>query len=104
MEDQLKNLLESALQETGADLQATASEVALYAAERVAILATLIGQPGYELAVIAERDNVVLMSGINAVNQADAVRQRIIGVIQGALFLGAQALANSVGPAEGEGA
>lgn len=104
MEEQLKNLLESALSETGADLQETASAVALYAAERTAILAVLIGQPGYELAVIAERDNVVLMSGINAVDQADAVRQRIIGVIQGALFLGAQALANSVGPGEGEGA
>lgn len=104
MEEQLKNLLESALAETGADLQKTVSEVALYAAERTAILATLIGQPGYELAVIAERDNVVLMSGLQAVDQADAVRQRIIGVIQGALFLGAQGLANVAGPAEGEGA
>lgn len=94
MEETLKNLLESALEETGADLEATTSEVALYAAQRTAVLATLVGLNGYEQAVIAERDNVALRAGLSAVSVADAARERLLGVIQGALFLGAQMLAN----------
>ena len=103
MEATIKNLLESALAETGADLEQTASEIALYAAERTAYLATIIGLDGYEQAVIAERDNVVLRAGLAAVGEADATRERIIGVIHGALFLGAQALANGAGPESLEG-
>lgn len=102
MEEQLKNLLQAALDETGADLEAATSELALFAAERTAYLATLVGLQGYERAVIAERDRVALRAGIAAVDQADAAAQRALGIIQGALFLGAQVIANSSGPtAEG---
>jgi hypothetical protein len=86
-------LLDSALKETGASLEQSTAEVAQYAAERTAYLSTLVGQPGFELAVQAERDAVALFAGIVAVGQAQAVQGRIIGVIQGALFMGAKALA-----------
>ena len=76
MEEQLKALLESAIAETGADLSTAVDEVALYAAERMAVLATLIGQVGYEQAVIAERPNGALMAGISAGGSAHAPRPR----------------------------
>lgn len=98
MEASIKNLLESALSELGSDLEKTTDEVAMYAAERTAVLATIIGLPGYEAAVIAERDSVALFAGLNAVEVAEKTRERILGIIQAALFLGAQMLFNSAGP------
>lgn len=95
MQSEFLQLIDSALQETGVSLKASSAEVAVYAAGRAAFLSTIIGQPGFEQAVIAERDNVALFAGIAAVNQAVAVQARIVGVIQGALFMGAQALAKS---------
>lgn len=93
MKQELKNVLDAAIKETGVAVKADSAELAAYAAQRAAILATLIGQPGYELAVIAERDNVVLKAGIAAVGQADAAQARLIGVIQGALGISAQIIA-----------
>ena len=89
MQDQFENLLRSAIEETGADLERSAAEVAAYMSTRVATLALLVGQVGYEQAVIAERDNVALFAGLRAVEQADAASARIFGLIQGALFFAA---------------
>jgi hypothetical protein len=102
MEESIKALLESAIAETGADLATSVDEVALYAAERTAVLAMHVGQPGFDLAVIAERDSVALMAAMNATGAANAVRQRILGVIQGALWLGAQQLANRAASADAD--
>lgn len=93
MQTEFKNLIDSALQETGASLKQSSQEVAAYAAQRAAFLSTLVGQPGFEQAVIAERDNVALFAGIVAVGQVVAIQAKIVGVIQGALFIGASALA-----------
>lgn len=89
MQDQFKALLDTALEETGASLERSTAEVAAYAAERTAILATLVGLQGYEQAVIAERDNVVLFAGLQAVEEASEIRLRILSIIQGALFMAA---------------
>ena len=94
-ETTLKNMLEIALAEISADLESTVDGVAAYAAQRMAVLATLVGQPGYEEAVIAERDNVAMFAGIGAVDTADAAAQRLLGIVQGVLSLGAQLLANA---------
>lgn len=95
MQDQLKNLFETAVSETGADLKEGADVVAAYAAQRVALLATMIGLPGYEQAVIVERDNVALFAGLHASSVSDAARERLLGVIHGSLVLGAQSLVDS---------
>jgi len=42
----------------GLDFSGSVEEVKLYAAQSMARLATLVGQPGYEMAVEAERDIV----------------------------------------------
>lgn len=88
-------LLTSAIKETGAQLKTSASELALYASERAAYLAGIANEPGFELAVKAERDAVALKAGISAVNEARAVDQRIVGIIHGALMIGARALATA---------
>lgn len=60
-----------------------------YAAERAAYLSTLVGLPGFDLAVIAERDNVFLRSGLSVTQAADKVGSMFLGIIQGALVIGA---------------
>lgn len=93
--DELERLLKDAAKETGRDLRGNLAAVTLYAAERTAYLSTLVGQPGFEEAVRAERDNVALKGGIASVKAADAADARIVGIIQGVLFLGARALATA---------
>lgn len=80
-------------EQTGRDLKADVAAVGAYAAERAAHLATLAGQPGFEDAALAERDNVVLKAGIAAANRGDATDQRLIGIIQGTLRTAALLLA-----------
>ena len=79
--------------QTGRALRADIKAVGAYAAERAAHLATLSGQPGFEDAVLAERDNVVLRAGIAATQRGDNIDQRLIGIIQGALRTAAVVLA-----------
>lgn len=66
--------------------------VARYAAERAAHLASIIGEPGYAEAVEIEVQNVALRAGISAVDSADAADAQIVGIITGALKMGAAAL------------
>lgn len=93
--DELERLLKDASRETGRDLKGNLAEVTMYAAERTSYLSTLVGQKGFEEAVRAERDNVALKAGIKSVKAADAADARIVGIIQGVLFLGARALATA---------
>ena len=89
-------VFEDAIAETGASLQVGAAELAVYAAERSAHLATLVGDPGFSMAVRAERDAVALKAGIVVVQQADladARLQRLVAVIQGGLSLAAKLIA-----------
>lgn len=99
----LANLLGDAIAETGANLQKTAVEIAAYAAERATHLSTLVDDQGFAEAVRAERDAVALEAGVAAVQEADAIDSRVVGVIQGGLFLSARILAG-VAPAASESA
>ena len=91
---ELGELFASFSAEMGAELRFNSTEVADYAAQRAAFLSTLVGQPGYQEAVIAERDNVALKMGTSAVSTATAADARLLGIVQGVLGLGARALAN----------
>jgi len=92
MKEQFLELITDTLEETGTTLQSSADSVAEYAAQRAAHLSTLVGQPGFMLAVRAERDNVMLYAAIQAGENATAADNRMMGLLQGALTLGAQAL------------
>lgn len=85
-------LFEDAIAETGVSLRAGVVELAAFAAERSAYLATLVDDPGFNMALRAERDAVVLHAGITAVQQADQADERFVGLIQGGLALAARLL------------
>ncbi len=89
--DQFTAALDTALRETGLQLEKSAHEVAVYAALRSVQLTKAVGQKGFQEAVVAERDAVALYAGIQAVNNADAADARILGLIHGALAMGISA-------------
>lgn len=82
--------MQALLDSAGVELANSSEDVARYALQRATFLATVVGRPGYSMAVIAERDNVALYAGISGVALADANQTRLIGIIQGALSIGAQ--------------
>jgi hypothetical protein len=97
--DQFSAALDTALKETGLQLQKSAHEVATYAALRSVHLAGAVGQKGFQEAVVAERDAVALYAGIQLVAAADAAdditlsraRNRLVGLIHGALAMAVSA-------------
>lgn len=93
MTNEIGKLFEDSVRGLGVDLRKAGRDLQLYVAGRVAHLATLVGQAGYQEAVEAEARNVALEAAISAVTQADATDQRIVGIIQGVLSYGAVALA-----------
>jgi len=90
--DEFMDLLGGVLQETGRDLEGSLDAVKAEVAKQLTQLSMAAGEPGYERAVIAARDNVALVAGLAAVEDADAVDSRILGVIQGGLSFGAKLL------------
>jgi hypothetical protein len=97
--DQFTAALDTALRETGLQLDKSAHEVGVYAALRSNQLTRAVGQRGFQEAVVAERDAVALYAGIQAVEAADShdermknlARSRIVGLIHGALAMGVSA-------------
>ena len=90
--DQLKALLKATLKEVGVELQDQLDELVAYTTERVEHLNTLVGQEGFDAAVLVERDNVLLKAANLATTQADAWDAKIVGVVQGALYILAAAV------------
>ena len=88
--------LKASLKETGRKIDVDLEEVRVYAASQMTQLALAVGEPGYDRAVIAARDNVAMKAGLLAVAHADAIDSRIVGVIQGSLFVGARILAGGL--------
>lgn len=77
---------EQALRQTGIDIQAVPGEVAVYAAQRGAFLASLGQVPGFLRAAEAEADNVFLFAARRAMQTADAADSRAWSLIQGVLL------------------
>lgn len=83
--DEFKNMLQDALDETGADLEQTSDEIADYMAERSLHLSTITGEPGFGRAVHREALNVAMRAGLETSADAQAIDQRLFGMIAGAL-------------------
>ena len=79
----------SPLNLNGLDFKGSAQEIRQYSAESMARLATLVGQPGFETAVEAERDIVAIKIGMRIAKDADKADMKALGVIEGALRMGA---------------
>lgn len=90
-------LLKDVIDESGLELvSGGADEIAQYTSDRAAHLSLIVGQPGFEEAVRAERDNVMLMAASTIVRRGDAadalLRERLLGLVQGGLAIGAKLL------------
>ena len=77
----------------GITLKEGSEEIQAYAAERMLHLSSIVDEPGYSEALVAEGINVALMAAGEAVEAADAVDAELVGFVTGALALGARALA-----------
>lgn len=93
---ELSAMLIEQLKATGSSLKDDLDSVRAYAAERMAHLATCVGQPGYLEAVEAEAQNVAMEAAARAIDQADAADARAVAIIQGALAIGSKALTLAV--------
>lgn len=92
LKSQLATLLVDQATSAGKELKADLEAVRVYAAARLAHLATCVGQPGYQEAVVAEANNIAMEAAIAAIDQADATDARLVGIVQGALAVGAKAI------------
>ncbi len=92
IQEEFRKLLGDAAAETGREFAVTKDELATYMHERALHLSTIVGEPGYDQAVRAERNNVALRAGIIASDAADAVDARLLGLLGGALRIGAAVL------------
>lgn len=88
----LVTVLERAARESGVDLAASGRDLALYANERAAELVAAAGEPGYDRALDAARDAVLLYAAGRAVDAADAADARLIGVVEAGLAVATRAL------------
>lgn len=91
--DEFLGRLRAELEHAGSDIETDWDELRAYAAERMNHLATIVGQSGYELALVAERDSIALKAGVFAVNAGVNAEQRWTGMIQGALITVAKVIA-----------
>lgn len=93
LKEELKALLEDAVDETSGQMSMAADEAADYIAARAQHLAAAVGQAGFDEAVRAERNSVALHIGIMGVGNAAEVEARFVGIVHGALRIGAAMLA-----------
>lgn len=94
--EQFKSLIETTADRLGIELSSKAQAVRDYARSRMLFLASIVDEPGFDLALLAERDNVAMFIGISAAQAGDAADVELRGVILGALSIGAKALAAAV--------
>lgn len=92
IKQQLQELLQQAAAESGVEIQTDREELAVYTAARLALLSELVGTDYFAEAVNIERDNILLKAGIIATVEADSLDRRVLGVIEGALYIAAAAL------------
>ena len=95
-ENAFKKMLLDAAGAAGKEIRGDVDELARYAAERAKHLSTLVHDPDFEVAAVAERDNVAMRAGILATRRSDAMDHRIMGMIHGALRIGSSMLIKAV--------
>lgn len=81
------------LKDTGKSAAKSVREIAEFTAERALALTMAAGEPGYEMILRAEADNVLLFAGLQAVEQADEADQRLFSVVRDVIKAGVLALA-----------
>lgn len=91
-QDELEAMLKAEFEAGKIELQETTRELAEYTLQRAQHLASIAGEPGYDLALRAEHANLLLRTGIDATRQARAADARVSAILQTTLTLGARLL------------
>lgn len=68
------------------------TEIAIYAANEMALLSNLYGDPGFGEALRAVRNSIAIKMSIKVVETAELADQRMVGLVQGALMMGIKSL------------
>jgi len=82
----IEQLLQDAIDETDADLKVSVGKAKIMMAKEGARLATVVGEPGFDMVLRASRDNIALQLGVDASLEASAVDSRLVGIIQAVLM------------------
>lgn len=90
---EMLTVLWAAAARLGKQLGRGGSDATDYLKARAEHLATILGQPGFEAALVAERDNAALFLGLRAMAVADAADAELRGILTGALAMGARVAA-----------
>ncbi len=91
---EFESMIEGALADLGGELAETKEALAEYAAERAAALAEILesGEPGFEFALTAARDNMALRAGLKIGEDAERADGVWLGLFAGGLRFAAAAL------------
>lgn len=90
--EEFERTLRDAGDRLGIELETNLDEVRRYASERMLHLSTIVDEPGYAEALVAEAANVSLRAAGAAVDSADEVDRELVGIVTGALAIAARAL------------
>tara|TARA_R110000851_G_scaffold120002_1_gene248059 strand:- start:3253 stop:3885 length:633 start_codon:yes stop_codon:yes gene_type:complete len=96
-----EDLIQATLNELPAKFKEQKDAIASYASEQSLQLATILdnGEPGFDKAVIAARNNVALFAGLGSAEIVKSTQQIWLGVLAGGLRIVAVALASAGGSA-----
>lgn len=89
--DEIAALLTQSAANLKIDLKEDVGKVSYYAAERMDHLATIANEPGYDEAVKAARDSIMIKAGIAGANEGTAADAEFRGIVHGMLWAGAKA-------------
>jgi hypothetical protein len=92
MHDEVADFVVAAAQRLGRQVQADSAELRDYVANIMQMLASALGEPGYDEALVAARDSVALFAGLQIVDSADAGDRELLGSIGGALSIAVRAM------------
>lgn len=90
---ELVDLLKQHGIDSGRELVKNVQDLELYIAGELVSLAKCASEPGYPKALQATRDSVALEAAGRAVDQADAVDAKTLGIIESSLTIGSKVLA-----------
>ncbi len=90
--DDFVALIKNQAEQIGEGLVDDLDSVSEYAAQRAEHLSTVVGEPGFDQALIAERDSIAIRIAIRAVDSADDFDNRLLAVVRGGLSIAANAL------------
>lgn len=96
LSEQLNDYIVTTAKRLGIELAGNAAEWRTYSAERLTHLSTIVEEPGFEEAVVAEGINVMLKAAGGSVDLADLADRELYGIITGGLAIAARALLGGV--------